>query len=288
MKIKLTESQFKRVILKEDTPPSSEEKAIIQNTKNKLSTAMENLRDFFKNLLSIEVDLRSVQDKGPMGKSIIPKNYNKISLLIEKLNKEIKNPSLATSLTHSGLSKWMVNEINTILNDIVRTYKPLKKHRINFDEFINNVIGGDKYHITNNILDNKNCCIPKDVKSFNNSVNSFISHLTDANDILGSKPINESHIDGKGVNYIKDVDKSPTDNNDLCDELTINGLKELKSKMRGMKISKEDRKKISVIIKKMKRDSNYLSADLDVANTYLRHVQNILCTYSKEDLKNID
>jgi len=288
MKIKLTESQFKRVILKEDTPPSSEEKVIIQNTKNKLSTAMESLRDFFRKLLSIERELRGVQNKGPMGKSVIPKNYNKISILIEKLNEEIKNPSLATNLTHSGLSKWMVNEINTILNDIVRTYRPLKRHSINFDEFINNVSGGDKYQITNNILDNKNCCIPKDVKSFNNSVNSFMGHLTDVNDILGSKPISESHIDGKGINYVKDIDKSASDNEDLCDELTINSIEELKDKMRGMNIPKDDRKKISDIIKKMKRDFNYLSADLDVANTYLRHVQNILCTYSKEDLKNID
>jgi len=100
--------------------------------------------------------------------------------------------------------------------------------------------------------------------------------------------LKESHVDGKGVNYIKDVDKSPTDNNDLCDELTINDLKELKSKMRGMKISKEDRKEINGIIKKMKRDNNYLSSDLDVGNTYLRFIQNILCTYSKEDRSNID
>ncbi len=100
--------------------------------------------------------------------------------------------------------------------------------------------------------------------------------------------MSESHIDGEGVNYIKDVDKSASDNEDLCDELTINSIEELKDKMRGMNISKDDRKKISDIIKKMKRDFNYLSADLDVANTYLRHIQNILCTYSKEDLKNVD
>ncbi len=288
MKIILTETQFKRVILKVGDPPDTSEKTIIQNTKNKLSTAMENLRDFFSKLLSIEVELRGVQNKGQMGKSDISKNYNKISNLIEKLNEVIKNPSLATRLTHSGLSKWMVDEINTVLNDIVITYKPLKKHSINFDEFINNVRGGDKYLMTNNILDNKNCCKPKDVKSFNNSVNSFIRQLTDANDKIDSKPISESHVDSKGVNYVKDIDKSSSDNEDLCDELTINSVEELKDKMRGMDISKDDRKKITVIIKKMKRDFNYLSADLDVANTYLRHIQNIICTYSKEDIKNID
>ena len=100
--------------------------------------------------------------------------------------------------------------------------------------------------------------------------------------------LKESHVDSKGINYIKDVDKSPTDNNDLCDELTINDLKELRYKMRGMKISKENRKKINDIIKKMKKDNNYLSSDLDVGNTYLRFIQNILCTYSKENSSNVD
>jgi len=288
MKILLTETQFKRVILKEGDPPDASEKTIIQNTKNKLSTSMENLRDLFSKLLSIVVSLRGGQNKGKMGKSDIPKNYNKISKLIEELNKLIKKPSLTRSLTHSGLSKWMVDEINTVLNDIVKSYKPLKNHSINFDEFINNVSGEDKYQITGDIFDNKNCCKPKDVKSFNNSVDSFIRQLTDANDKIDSKPISESHVDSKGVNYVKDIDKSSSDNEDICDELTINSVEELKDKMRGMDISKDDRKKITVIIKKMKRDFNYLSADLDVANTYLRHIQNIICTYSKEDIKNID
>ena len=34
--------------------------------------------------------------------------------------------------------------------------------------------------------------------------------------------LNETHLDGKGNNYIKDVDKSGKDNDDLCDELTTN------------------------------------------------------------------
>ena len=100
--------------------------------------------------------------------------------------------------------------------------------------------------------------------------------------------LSESHIDGKGSNYIKDLDKSGGDNNDLCDELTINSVKELKSKMRGMTIPKKDKVKIDNFIKEMNKTNKKLSADLDVNNTYLRFIQNILCTYSKEDKSNID
>jgi len=102
------------------------------------------------------------------------------------------------------------------------------------------------------------------------------------------KVLNETHVDGKGSNYIKDVDKSSKDNNDLCDELTINSVKELKRKMRGMSIPKKDKVKIDNYIKEMNKTNKELSADLDVNNTYLRFIQNILCTYSKEDKNNID
>jgi len=100
--------------------------------------------------------------------------------------------------------------------------------------------------------------------------------------------LNETHVDGKGDNYIKDVDKSGKDNDDLCDELTINSVKELKSKMRGMSIPKKEKIKIDNYIKQMNKTNKVLSADLDVNNTYLRFIQNILCTYSKEDKGNID
>ena len=100
--------------------------------------------------------------------------------------------------------------------------------------------------------------------------------------------LKESHIDGKGKNYIKDVDKSGKDNNDLCDELTINSVKELRRKMRGMDISKKDKVKINNYIKEMNKTNKKLSVDLDVNNTYLRYIQNMLCTYSSEDKNNID
>jgi hypothetical protein len=38
----------------------------------------------------------------------------------------------------------------------------------------------------------------------------------------------------------------------------------------------------------MKKESELLGSDLDISNTYLRHIQNMLCTYSKEDLQNLD
>lgn len=87
---------------------------------------------------------------------------------------------------------------------------------------------------------------------------------------------------------IKDIDKSSTDNNDLCDELTISSVSELKSKMRGMKIPKKDKTKINSLIKQMKKEMKDLDVDLDISNTYARKIQNILCTYSKEDKNNID
>jgi hypothetical protein len=46
--------------------------------------------------------------------------------------------------------------------------------------------------------------------------------------------------------------------------------------------------KIINLIKKMKKESELLGSDLDISNTYLRHIQNMLCTYSKEDLQNLD
>jgi len=69
--------------------------------------------------------------------------------------------------------------------------------------------------------------------------------------------LNETHLDGKG-------------------------------KMRGMSIPKKDKIKIDNYIKQMNKTNKVLSADLDVNNTYLRFIQNILCTYSKEDKGNID
>ena len=85
-----------------------------------------------------------------------------------------------------------------------------------------------------------------------------------------------------------DMDSSPTDNNDLCDELTVSSIDELLSKLRGMNIPKKDKPEIINIIKKMKEETELLDSDLDISNTYLRHIQNILCTYSKEDLQNLD
>lgn len=285
MKILLTETQFKRLILKEDVPLSSEKKSI-QNTKDKLYTSMVKLKDFFEKLLMVGRKDKTKPGKAP---NIISSNYNKISKLIDEIDIKLKDPGLSMSLTQYGFSNWFNTELNRILNDI-KNYKPLKKHEIDVNLFFKSVKGSDKYENVKS-FDNKICCIPKDENLFNTSVDSFIENITNAHNTLNKRYENlmsESYIDGEGVNYIKDIDKSASDNEDLCDELTINSIEELKDKMRGMNISKDDRKKISDIIKKMKRDFNYLSADLDVANTYLRHIQNILCTYSKEDLKNVD
>jgi len=75
---------------------------------------------------------------------------------------------------------------------------------------------------------------------------------------------------------------------DLCDELTVSSLSELKSKMKGMKISKKDRQEVNKLIGDMKKELKYLDSDLDVFDTYLHKIQSIICTYSKEDKNNID
>tara|TARA_R110000868_G_scaffold29601_7_gene110154 strand:- start:3837 stop:4196 length:360 start_codon:yes stop_codon:yes gene_type:complete len=85
-----------------------------------------------------------------------------------------------------------------------------------------------------------------------------------------------------------DTDVSATDNHDLCDELTINSEEELRDKMRGMTISKEDKVKIEGFIEKMNDDNDSLGSDLDVNNTYLRLIQNMLCTFEQDNKENID
>ena len=87
---------------------------------------------------------------------------------------------------------------------------------------------------------------------------------------------------------IKDIDKSGSDNNDLCDELTVSSIEELKSKMRGMDISKKDRQEVNRLISDMKKELKDLDSDLDVLDTYLHKIQSVICTYSKEDKNNID
>ena len=158
MKIILTETQFKRVILKEDVPLSSEKKSI-QNTKDKLYTSMVKLKDFFEKLLMV-----GRKDKTKPGKSpnIISSNYNKISKIIDEIDIKLKDPGLSMSLTHYGFSNWFNTELNRILNDI-KNYKPLKKHEIDVNLFFKSVKGSDKYENVKS-LDNKFCCIPKDVK----------------------------------------------------------------------------------------------------------------------------
>tara|TARA_R110000824_G_scaffold4945_17_gene23216 strand:+ start:29 stop:6784 length:6756 start_codon:yes stop_codon:yes gene_type:complete len=92
----------------------------------------------------------------------------------------------------------------------------------------------------------------------------------------------------KSLNESEDKDVSGTDNKDLCDEATVSSEKELRAKMRGMKISAEDKKKIEKEIGDMRKGIKDLDVDKDVTNTYMRRIQNMLCTFSKEDKQNID
>ena len=90
------------------------------------------------------------------------------------------------------------------------------------------------------------------------------------------------------INLLSDKDKSSKDNIDLCDELTVSSLAELRSKMRGMKISKKDRKEVNRLLSDMKKELKDLDSDLEVLDTYLHKIQYVISTDSKEDINNID
>tara|TARA_R110000851_G_scaffold253132_1_gene405585 strand:- start:400 stop:744 length:345 start_codon:yes stop_codon:yes gene_type:complete len=87
------------------------------------------------------------------------------------------------------------------------------------------------------------------------------------------------------------------DNEDLCDELTISTEEELREKLEGMSIGKEDRDEIEGLIGNMLSDTEHLhpglpsvesETDFDISNTYGRKIQSILCTHERKNISNID
>ena len=87
------------------------------------------------------------------------------------------------------------------------------------------------------------------------------------------------------------------DNEDLCDELTISTEEELREKLEGMSIGKEDRNEIEKLISQMLFDTASLhprlpseeaETDFDISNMYGRKIQSILCTYEKKNISNLD
>jgi hypothetical protein len=91
--------------------------------------------------------------------------------------------------------------------------------------------------------------------------------------------------------------QSAYDNEDLCDELTISTEEELREKLEGMSIGKEDRNEIEELIGDMLSDTKTIhprlpsaeaETDFDISNTYGRKIQSILCTYERKNITNID
>ena len=91
--------------------------------------------------------------------------------------------------------------------------------------------------------------------------------------------------------------QSAYDNEDLCDELTISTEEELREKLEGMSIGKEDRNEIEGLIDQMLIDTESLhphlpseeaETDFDISNVYGRKIQSILCTYEEKNINNLD
>ena len=96
---------------------------------------------------------------------------------------------------------------------------------------------------------------------------------------------------------ISENTQSAYDNEDLCDELTISTEEELREKLEGMSIGKEDRDEIEGLIEDMLYDTESLhprlpsdeaETDFDISNMYGRKIQSILCTYEKKNTNNLD
>ena len=100
-----------------------------------------------------------------------------------------------------------------------------------------------------------------------------------------------------GLDFRNNFVSESYDNEDLCDELTISTEEELREKLEGMSIGKEDRDEIEGLIGNMLSDTEHLhpglpsvesETDFDISNTYGRKIQSILCTHERKNISNID
>jgi hypothetical protein len=63
----------------------------------------------------------------------------------------------------------------------------------------------------------------------------------------------------------------------ICDVMMINSWEEIQELLDNMDYDNQFQSEIDDIRNKMNQELDTLSSDLDVANTYLRKIQNIVC-----------
>ena len=74
-----------------------------------------------------------------------------------------------------------------------------------------------------------------------------------------------------------DNEEVMSDEYNICDVMTVNSWDEIERLLSKMKYDDKYRKEIDLIKQKTDRDIVGIGGDADVYNSYLRHVQNIVC-----------
>ena len=179
MKILITESQLIRAILKESVPPTEKEKQKqVENTKLKLKTIFQKLNEIFTNVTTfIRNNSNNKKIKSIRGE------YNRMLKLSDLLKKNLNSEDLVKRFTTSGFSNFFNKEIEELL-ETIRLLD--KKHKLNFKNLVKDVKNLE-FEGGSDIFDNKNCCRPKDLNSFNGIVNNFISNLDTTNNNIKNK-----------------------------------------------------------------------------------------------------
>lgn len=72
-------------------------------------------------------------------------------------------------------------------------------------------------------------------------------------------------------------DEVMSSEHNICDVMMINSWEEIQELLDNMDYDNQFQSEIDDIRNKMNQELDFLSSDLDVANTYLRKIQNIVC-----------
>lgn len=181
MKMLITESQLIRVILKESVPPTEKEKQEqVENTKVKLKTIFQKLNEMFSSITTFIRNNRNNKNKKIQA---VATKYNRMLKLSDILKKSLNSENLVRSFTTSGFSNFLYKEMEELL-EVIKLLD--KNHKLNFKNLVNDVKNLD-FEGGSDIFDNKNCCRPKDLNSFNGIVNNFISNLDTTNNNIKNK-----------------------------------------------------------------------------------------------------
>ena len=72
-------------------------------------------------------------------------------------------------------------------------------------------------------------------------------------------------------------DEVMSSEHNICDIMMVNSWEEIQELLDKMDYDNQFQSEIDDIRNKMNQELDFLSSDLDVANTYLRKIQNIVC-----------